>query len=214
MNGAKDENAFRERPDFLKFLAILGYLGCLCLVIGTLIAQVLVPGHDWMADTISDLAAGRMEIVMDVALYGFAGGCAATALAASHAHLGKTGWSAGVMSLSILSALVTIVGARNEYGDGDSDGVVIHIYLVYGLGLFFAVVAFSMASGVARYGGRTRWGLIALGVLWVLSAPVFFFLPTGIDGLYERYLGLVACAILVLLNTVFLRCSKAWKSLS
>ena len=36
MSGAKDENAFRERPEFLKFLAILGYLGCLCLVIGTL----------------------------------------------------------------------------------------------------------------------------------------------------------------------------------
>lgn len=66
---------------------------------------------------------------MDVALYGFAAGLFAMALAASHAHLGDIGWPAGMPSLALLAALIITVGARNEYGDGDNEGVVIHIYL-------------------------------------------------------------------------------------
>lgn len=194
----------RERPALLRVLACLGYLGCLSLVIGTLIAQQFVPDHDWVADTISDLAAGRWEIVMDIALYGFAASLMAIALAASHAHLGGAGWSVGVISLAVLAALVVVIGARNEYGDRDSDGVVIHTYLVYALGVLFIVVPLSMARGVGRHAPWARRALLALAVLWVVAAPVFFFLPTDIDGAYERGLGLIACGIVAVLSTVFL----------
>lgn len=194
-----------ERPYLLLLLAGLGFLGCASLVGGTIAAQIVVPGHDWIADTISDLGAGEWEIIMDVALYGFAAGLFAMALAASHVHLGGIGWSAGVVSLAILAALVVVVGARNEYGDGDSDGVVIHIYLVYGLGALFLATPLSMAAGFGRDHPWARLALIGLAIAWAVGAPLFLMAPTTIDGLAERILGLIACAILAVMAYVFWR---------
>lgn len=192
-----------ERPFLLMVLGILGMLGCASLVIGALVAQSLVPTHDWIADTISDLGAGRLDIIMDFALYGFAAGLMATALAASHAHLGGKAWSTGVLSLAVLAALVIIVGARDEYGDGDVDGVVIHIYLVYGLGALFLLTPLCMAADINNEHGWAKRALIALGILWGIAAPVFLFVPTSIDGLVERFLGVVACAIVMILSWIF-----------
>jgi hypothetical protein len=192
-----------ERPPLLRVLAVIAYLGCAALIGGTFAAQLMVPDHEWMADTISDLAAGRLEIVMDVALYGFATGLFATALSASHVHLGGIGWSAGLLALAVIAALVVVVAARNEYGDGDDEGVVIHIYLVYGLGALFLLAPLGFSAGLEADHPRARRALIGLAILWGLSAPVFFFLPTSIDGLYERYLGLIAVAILLTLALVF-----------
>ncbi|WP_432256156.1 DUF998 domain-containing protein [Limimaricola sp. AA108-03] len=194
-----------ERPYLLLLLAGLGFFGCASLVGGTIAAQIVVPGHDWIADTISDLGAGEWEIIMDVALYGFAAGLFAMALAASHVHLGGIGWSAGVVSLAILAALVVVVGARNEYGDGDSDGVVIHIYLVYGLGALFLATPLSMAAGFGRDHPWARLALIGLAIAWAVGAPLFLMAPTTIDGLAERILGLIACAILAVMAYVFWR---------
>ncbi len=208
-----DDASYPSKPSpttehrwLLIVLGLIGLGGCAALVIGTLIAPFYVPDHDWIADTISDLAAGRWEIMMDVALYGFGAGLMATSLAASHAHLGKVGWSVGIISLSILAALVVIIGARNEYGDNDNEGVVIHIYLVYGLGALFTVVSAVMQAGL-RASGHDRAGkwLIGLGIGWAIMSPVFLMSPTWIDGLLERFLGLFACAMVVTLSLVFLR---------
>lgn len=194
-----------ERPYLLKLLAWIGFAGCAALIIGTIVAQFFVPDYDWVADTISDLAAGEWEIIMDVALYGFAAGLFATSLAAAHAHLGQGRWSVGVLSLALLAALVVVVGARNEYGDKDSDGVVIHSYLVYGLGLLFVLAPWSMAAGFRPSHRSVSSLLIFLGLLWAIAAPIFLMVPTGVDGLFERILGLIACAIIVTINYAFLQ---------
>lgn len=194
-----------ERPYLLKFLAGLGFAGCASLVIGTFIGQMFVPDYDWIADTISDLAAGEWEIIMDVALYGFAAGLLAMSLASAHAHLGSAGWSVGVIGLAALAAIVVVVGARNEYGDNDSEGVVIHSYLVYGLGALFLLAPLSMAKGFGRHSRRLRTVLIVLAVAWGLMAPIFLMSPTGIDGLLERILGLIACGIVCTMSYAFLQ---------
>ncbi len=185
-----------QRPWLLIPLAVVGLAGCAALIFGTIIAAIMVPDHDWIADTISDLAAGRNEIIMDVALYGFAAGLMATSLAAAHAHLGGSGWSIGVGSLAILAALVTVIAARNEYGDNDSEGIVIHMYLVYALGLLLAFVCAVMQAGL-RAAGHAKSGvaLIVLGASWAVMSAVFLTSATSIDGLLERVLGLIACAI-------------------
>ncbi|MCP1169626.1 DUF998 domain-containing protein [Limimaricola litoreus] len=203
MKDAVGQPVDKERPYLLLLLAGIGLFGCLSMIGGTIAAQIVVPGHDWIADTISDLGAGEWEIIMDVALYGFAAGLFAMALAASHAHLGGIGWSAGVMSLAILGALVVMVGARNEYGDNDSDGVVIHIYLVYGLGLLFLVAPLGMAAGFGRHHPGARWALIGLAVAWAVAAPLFLMAPTTIDGLAERVLGLIAVGMVAVMTWVF-----------
>lgn len=192
-----------EQPYLLTGLGWYAIAGCAIFAVSILIADFVVPNHDWIADTISDLGAGEWEIIMDVALYGFAAGLMAMALAASHAHLGGIGWSAGVVSLAILAALVVVVGARNEYGDGDNEGVVIHIYLVYGLGVLFLAAPLGMAAGFARHHPAMRRVLIGLAIAWGLMAPLFLMSPTSIDGLAERGLGLIACGIVAAMAWAF-----------
>lgn len=186
-------------------LAAIGFAGCLSLVAGTLIAQAFVPGYNWVSDTISDLAAGRWEIIMDLALYGFAAGLFAVALASSHAHLGGRGWSVGLLCFAILAALVVVIGARNEYGDSDHEGVVIHAYLVYALGALFTLAPFCMARGIGRVHVWARRSLTGLAVAWAIISVVFLLAPTGIDGLLERVAGLIACA------TVSTMCASFWR---
>ncbi len=193
-----------ERPYLLIGLGLLGLIGCAVGILGVIVAQIMVPGHDWVADTISDLGAGENEIIMDLALYAFAAGIFAVALCSAHAHLGGVAWSGGVLVLALLAAAVVVIGARNEYGDGDSDGIVVHIYVVYALGAGFLAAPLLLAGGIKRDSTLSHRWMIALAVLWGLAAPVFFFLPTGVDGLYERVLGLIACAIIASLSWMFL----------
>lgn len=199
-----------ERPLFLVFFGSLGFAGCLALLAGAMIAPFFVPEYDWVSDTISDLAAGEHRRIMDFALYGFAAGLLATALATSHAHLGGVFWSAGVFSLAVLAVLVTIIAARDEYGDGDHDGVVIHTELVYGLGVFFLATALCMARGIGDHHPWAMRTLFALGCLWALMAPAFFLMPTSVDGLFERLLGLVAVGMLCTLCTVMV--TRGWRA--
>ena len=193
-----------NEPALMIALGVYAVAGCVIFIASILIADFVVPNHDWIADTISDLGAGRYEFIVDIGLYAFSASLISIALLAAHVHMGGWGWSVGVVGFALLGLLVFLVGARNEYGDHDNDGVIIHIYLVYGLGLLFLAVPLAMAKGAGRAGDRYRYALIGLALLWGVSAPVFFFLPDAIDGIYERYLGLIAMAIVVVLAHLFI----------
>ncbi|CAN0574291.1 unnamed protein product, partial [Laminaria digitata] len=199
----------RESPALTKALSWYAILGCAIFAISILIADFVVPNHDWISDTISDLGAGKFEFIVDIGIYAFSASLISIALLASHIHLGRWPWSVGVVGFAVLGLIVFLVGARNEYGDGDSDGVVIHIYLVYALGFLFAALPLAMARDIDRIGRGNGWLLISLSALWIISAPVFFFLPDSIDGIYERYLGLIAFAITISMARIFIRRASA-----
>jgi len=203
MNHSRRRSAIAERPYLLMALALIAFMGSAAVIIGMFVAQTLVPDYNWVSDTISDLAAGEWEIVMDVALYGFAAGLLAVSLASAHAHLGESGWSAGVLMFAVLAALVVVVGARNEYGDSDNEGVVIHIYLVYGIGVLFTLAPLCMASALGVHHGWAQRALTGLAIVWGGLCPVFLLVPTSVDGLLERALGLIACAMVCTLGAVF-----------
>ena len=197
-----------EQPALLTLLSLLAAFGCAALALSILIADFVVPQHDWIADTISDLGAGRYEFIVDIGLYAFSAALIGLAVSAAHVHLGSWDWSVGLVALILFGLLVFLIGARNEYGDNDSEGWVIHSYLVYGLGVAMTVACFALARGAARASPRYRTILVATGVVWVISAPVFFFLPTDIDGIYERYLGAVSFVMVLTLAHLFYQRSK------
>lgn len=170
----------------------LAIVGSLVLVIGNIVGSIVVPDHDWIADTVSDLAAGKYEIIQDVALYCYAGSLIACALGAAHFHLDGTRWNIGISCLSLLAICVVIIGARNEYGDQDTEGIVIHIYVVYVLGLVFAALFLLMANGMAKVARRYAVISYFCAALWIVGAPIFFIVPTGYDGAFERGLGMIA----------------------
>lgn len=197
-------------PDRTLALSLGWYaiLGGILFVTSILIADFVVPDHDWIADTISDLGAGRYEFIVDIGLYAFSASLIAIALLAAHFHLGGWRWSMGVIGFALLGLIVFLVGARNEYGDNDSEGVVIHIYLVYALGVLMAAVPWTMAQGAGRVCMRYARALIAISVVWTISAPVFFLLPTSVDGIYERYLGLISLSAVCTMALLFIRLGR------
>jgi hypothetical membrane protein len=180
-----------EHPHILRGMSILAMVGPVIFFVSILIADFVVPDHDWIADTISDLGAGEYEMIVDVGIYSYAGALLAISVGAAHAHLGGRGWTFGIYALILTGIVVLLIGARNEYGDGDNEGPVIHIYFVYAIYALFAAVPWGMSKGAGAI--RGAYGLVckAVSVAWVPLAPIFFLLPTDIDGIYERFLGLI-----------------------
>jgi hypothetical membrane protein len=194
----------QEHAGLIIGLAYYAIAGCLIFGVSILIADFIVPDHDWIADTISDLGAGEYEFIVDIGLYAYSASLVSIALLCAHVHLGGWTWSLGIVGFALLGLIVFLVGARNEYGDNDNEGVVIHIYLVYALGLLMAVLPVALTGGAARADAIYRKLLIGYAVLWTVSAPFFFFLPDSIDGIYERYLGLISVATVVTLAWMFI----------
>ncbi|MEL6644894.1 MAG: DUF998 domain-containing protein [Pseudomonadota bacterium] len=195
----------------LRICAALALLGTVLLIGSNVVGSLLVERHDWVADTVSDLAAGRLEYIQDIGLYGYAAGLLALSLALSHVRMPSHRWTIAALGLGVVALLVTIIGARNEYGDGDSEGVEIHIYLVYALGVAFTVVFFAAAPGLTRL--RAGLGTLSYGcgVLWTIGAPIFFLLPTAYDGLWERGLGLITCVWVVAVGWAVWRLARPAK---
>ena len=191
-------------PKLMIWLGWYAVAGCVIFAMSILVADVVVPDHDWIADTISDLGAGRYEFIVDIGIYAFAASVIATALLAAHFHLGGWAWSLGIVGLALLGLIVILIGARNEYGDNDSEGVVIHVYLVYVLGFLMTVIPLAMSRGARRAGKPYRTILIGIFIVWTASAPVFFLMPTNTDGIYERYLGLIAFSLIFTLAHLFI----------
>ncbi|MEQ6248881.1 DUF998 domain-containing protein [Sulfitobacter sp. HNIBRBA3233] len=206
-----DTSQFTRPPGsaFVTSLGVCAILGSLALLVGNVVGSIVVPGHDWVADTVSDLAAGRYEIIQDVTLYAYSGALAALALAAAHLHRAHWQWSAFVGLLTVLALCVTVIGARNEYGDGDTDGVVVHIYIVYALGAAY-IACFALAgrifADINRPLSRLSWVCCAL---WAVGVPVFFMLPTAYDGAFERGLGLVSIVWTVATGAWLVRLGRA-----
>lgn len=200
-----------EQPMLLIGLGWYAVLGCFISAASILIADIVVPDHDWIADTISDLGAGQYEFIVDIGIYALSASLIATALLASHSHMGGWEWSLGVLGLGLLGLIVFLIGARNEYGDNDSEGVVIHIYLVYALGFLMVAVPLLMSKGASRTGKSYWWSMNLIATVWTISAPIFFFLPDDTDGIYERYLGLIAFALVFTLATLFIQRGRTLK---
>lgn len=180
----------------------IGILGAIASIAANVAGTIMVPNHDWIADTISDLAAGRYENIQDVGLYSYAASLIACAIGAANAHPGTNRWTLGIVALAVMAALVVVIGARNEYGDGDWPATWgIHMGLVFALSFAFLLTSVVMARGLGRFGAGYRRLSQVVAVLFAVSAPAFFLAPTGYDGLIERVVGVI---------TIVWVCAFAW----
>lgn len=182
-------------------LAVCGWVGVggvVAVIVSNAIGSAMVPNYDWVAHTISNLAAGRYEIIQDVGLYAFAASLMACSLGAAHIHPGTNRWTAGVLCLATMAALVVVIGARNEYGDDDPVATWdIHLSMVYALMTLFLATTLLMARGFDRMGSRYRTVSVVCAALFVPSVLAYFLAPTGYDGLVERVVVLVPAAWVV-----------------
>jgi Protein of unknown function (DUF998) len=197
--------ASRANVVLLTVCGWLGIGGAIAAILSDIIGSVVVPNYDWMSDTISDLAAGRYSIIQDVGLYAFAGSLLACAIGTANFHSGQNSWTAGVLSLALMAAIVTVIGARNEYGDRDATTTWgVHLGLVYFLMSLFLATALLMAPGMTRVrAGYRMWSLIC-SALFVVTAMAYFFSPSAFVGLTERAVALVAIGWVVTVSRMLL----------
>lgn len=170
--------------------AAVATAGALAIVATDVIGSLLVSGYDPVRDSISDLAAGPLSWIQDAGLLAFAGGITALAFGLWRIGSGRL-WLAGSVALVLLALDVLVIAVHDAYGDREPGGLVFHVELVYVLGALFGAATLALAPGMFVRG--RRWGAfdLAIAVSWIVLAPVFFFLPTRIDGLYERGLALL-----------------------
>lgn len=176
----------------LAFFAILLTFGTIA---GDLAAIASVPGYDPARQTISELAAGEGQRFEDLGLYALALALVlAGVLFVRGASLAGRDY-AGIGFLLAAAVVISVIAGWNAYdapGGEMQEGsfaLAAHRKLVWILGGAFFGAATFLAEPLGRLGGdwRRRAGLAA-AFIWLVTAPVFFFVPTSIDGLYERLL--------------------------
>ncbi|MBO9456197.1 hypothetical protein J7376_13340 [Paracoccus sp. R12_1] len=122
-----------EQAILMHTLLLIAVFGCIALAAVDLIAEFFVPNQDWIAGTITDLGAGRYEIIVDTGRYALSAALIARAVFAAPIHLGAWDCSLGIIALVISGLVVFPIRPRNEYGGNGSEGRLIHTDLVYAL---------------------------------------------------------------------------------
>ena len=172
---------------------IVGLIGCVTGIVSDLIAGIVVNDYSPVSETISDLAAGERSWILDSGLQIFAVGIIACSIGLYLWNLDQNRfrWTMASLLLFLLGLDVVIIARHNAYGDGVPTGVEIHIYLVLFLGIVFPICTWLFAIGfrnVSRFWSRLSVGI---GITWLVLSPLFFFIPTGWNGAYERFLAII-----------------------
>lgn len=174
------------RPELLVFCAIVALVTNLAPIVANVVAT-FVAEHDFIADTISDLARGPHKWIMDLGFYLNAAGMMALAVATAHAHLGRVLWSLSILALSLLALVIVMLGLWDDFGQTAPDrDMSIHTRLTFALGPLYLLGPLLMIPGAQRENTAYRWLFLASAALWIALAAAFKLSPTGYDGLLER----------------------------
>ena len=155
--------------------------------------------YSYVADTISDLAAGTYSKVPDLALKGFSIAAGVVGLALWRWKPGARNddswrWSIGCAVVCALAPVLYWIAAYDGYSGEPTGEMTIHLYLVYALGAGFPIAAWLLGPGFEAVSHRWRNLSLGLAAVWVIAAPYFMFMGTSWDGLYERGLAVLLLA--------------------
>ena len=172
------------RPELLIFCGAVGIVGNL----GPIAAMCLalpIARHDFVADTISDLARGPHAWLMDTGFYMGAAGMLALAIGAAHYHIGRWAWSAGLFCLAFLALVITLLGVWDNITP-EGDGMTVHTRLTFLLGPLYLAGPLLMAPAIAGVHAALRAAFVAAAVLWIAFAAAFKLTGDDIDGRLKK----------------------------
>ena len=200
-----------ERPELLVVCGLAGAFGGIALVALAFHAGAVVPAHDPVAETLSDLGDGPSAIWMDLGFYLQAAGLVGLATGAAHAHLGRWGWSLGVLSLTGIALVVTLLGVFDDFHTRPVpvERLSVHTRLTYLLVPLYAVGPVAMAAGAARAWRPLGPLFLGAGAAMLALGPVFYLVPTSVDGLVERLLVLPGLVWTLALSALLLMRAQA-----
>jgi len=174
-----------------RVLGAVSLVTCLIVILCDFAMWFVVEGYDPTAQTISELAAGPHHWIQDAGIVAFVIGT--FCLAVDLFLRGEKGWKPWlVRSAMLLICLdIAMIALWNEYGDGIPGGLEIHIYLVAALYPLVPIILWFGTSVLPAKKGNLTLIAKATAISWLFLAPIFFILPTAIDGAYERFLGAI-----------------------
>jgi hypothetical protein len=176
-----------ERPELLIFAGAAGLLGQIAPIVAMVVA-IWLTGHDILGETVSELGHGWRKTIMDTGFYLNACGLLALAIAAAHAHLGRSGWTIGVFSLALLALVVTLVGLWDDLRpDPGSDAAMsVHTKITFALFPLYIAGPLFMVQGARRISPVYPVLFIASAAIFAVFAIAFKLSPTGYDGILEK----------------------------
>ncbi len=176
-----------ERPGLLIFCGLAGLIAMAAPLL-TMIVASFIAEHDFVADTLSDLARGRHKWIMDIGFYINAGGLLALAVAAAHVHLGRIGWSIGVFCLALTALVVVLLGLWDKFDADATDPAnwSIHTRLSILLGPLYLAGPLLMARGASAISRAYRRLFVAASLIWVVLAVLYWLAPNAWDGIVEK----------------------------
>jgi len=188
--GSRHERAevvAQERPELLMFCGLAGLVGNVMPIV-TIIWATSVTEHHFIADTVSDLARGQHKWIMDFGFYVDAAGMLGLAIAAAHAHLGRTAWSLGIFCLAFTALVVVLLGLWDEFHDASYDppGMTVHTKLTFVLGPLYLAGPLLMARAASAVSPLYGLSFLVAAGLWLAFATAFLLAPTAYDGILEK----------------------------
>lgn len=173
---------------------IIGIFGCFSAIFTDIVGIILVENHNPISETISALAIKKYAWIQDTGLVLYAVAMMACAIALYAWNLGKTRWKIGTFLLGLLGIDVVLIALHNQYAGREGVGASIHIQCVYALAILFTALTLLLSFGLRRIGRNWYRYSIGTTIVWTVLAPIFFFVPTNIDGAYERFISLITLA--------------------
>lgn len=186
--------------------ATAAMLGCAVVALADVAGwTLLVENYSPISETISALAVGDGSWLLDIGLWIFAAGCLALGYGMFRWHLGTRSWKLAALAVLLLGPVIGTIALFNEYAGRHNAGANIHIAAVYTLGVLLAAAAFLVAPSLRQLESRLARRSIAFGVAWVILAPLFFVIPEGWNGGYERGLALMLLGWVTAMSFILFR---------
>lgn len=184
----------------------IGLLGCISVIVTDIIGIIVVDNHNPISETISSLAITEYAWIQDSGLDLFAAAFAACAVGLFSLNLGGWKWQTGTSMLLLLAIDIFLIAEHNKYaGREDVVGAAIHIYCVYALGILFSLAPFLLSFGLRKLRGNRHLYSLGTAITWAVLAPIFFFIPNGWDGAYERALSLIVIAWVAVISWMLVK---------
>ena len=169
----------------------IGIFGCLSVIIADIIAIMVVENHNPISETISALAITEYAWIQDLGLDLYAAAIIACGIGIYKWSLKGLQWKITSVLLILLGIDVILIAEHNQYAGREGVGASIHIQCVYALAVLFATITLLLSFGLRKVG--RNWYRYSMGtaIIWTVLAPIFFFVPTNLDGAYERFISLI-----------------------
>ena len=181
----------RSSNKLLVVCGAIGILGCLSVIVADIIGIIVVEEHNPISETISALAITKYAWIQDTGLDLYALAMFACAIGLFVWNLGDWRWKTASILLGLLGIDVILIAEHNQYAGREGVGASIHIQCVYALAVLFAAITVLASFGLRKV--SKSWYRYSMGtsIVWIILAPIFFFVPDNIDGAYERFISLI-----------------------